>query len=186
MALPHPGPFSGSSRQPQHAESSATVQGIRRPDGANTVPKPSDVSSRRCLRRRPNVSSGALSDLDARNFEVRLTTNEQTFVSSAAGSQKCMGILNNRQRKAARRRLSNSILMIADQTAIDPGLNLRRSDAQRQNGYFNEVLLELNMVFRLLPSPSTTATIASAIPAAISPYSIAVAPDSSDMNFKRL
>jgi hypothetical protein len=97
-----------------------------------------------------------------------------------------MGILNNRQRKAARRRLSNSILMIADQTAIDPGLNLRRSDAQRQNGYFNEVLLELNMVFRLLPSPSTTAMIASAIPAAISPYSIAVAPDSSDMNFKRL
>jgi hypothetical protein len=72
---------------------------------------------------------GPLSDLDARKFEVRFTTNEQTFVGSAAGSQKCMGILNSRQRKAARRRLSNSILMIADQTAIDPGLNLRRSDA---------------------------------------------------------
>ena len=81
-------------------------------------------------------------------------------------------------------RLSNSILMIADQTAIDAGLNLRRSDAQQQNGYFNEVLIELSMVFRLLPSPLTTAMIASAIPAAIS--RIAVAPDSSDMNFKRL
>ena len=113
---------------------------------------------------------GPLSDLDARKFEVRFTTNEQTLSVRPLGSEKCMGILNNRQRKAARRRLSNSILMIADQTAIDPGLNLRRSDAQRQNGYFNEVLLELNMVFRLLPSPSTTAMIASAIPAAISPY----------------
>src|SRR5271154_4988045 len=54
------------------------------------------------------------------------------------------------------------------------------------NRYFNELLIELNMVFRLLPSPLITAMIASAIPAAISPYSIAVAPDSSDMNFKRL
>jgi hypothetical protein len=65
-------------------------------------------------------------------------------------------------------RLSNSILIIADQTAIDAGLNLQRSDAQQQNGYFNEVLIELSMVFRLLPSPLTTAMIASAIPAAIS------------------
>jgi len=42
------------------------------------------------------------------------------------------------------------------------------------------------MVFRLLPSPLTTAMIASAMPAAISPYSIAVAPDSSDKNFKKI
>ena len=54
------------------------------------------------------------------------------------------------------------------------------------NVYFNEVLIELNWVFRLLPSPLTTAMIASAIPAAISPYSMAVAPDSSDKNFTKL
>jgi hypothetical protein len=75
---------------------------------------------------------GPLSDLDARKFEVRFTTNEQTLSFRPLGSEKCMGILNNRQKKAARRRLSNSILMIADQTAIDAGLNLRRSDAQQQ------------------------------------------------------
>jgi hypothetical protein len=38
-------------------------------------------------------------------------------------------------------------------------------------------------VFRLVPSPFTTAMIASEMPAAIRPYSIAVAPLSSDMNF---
>jgi hypothetical protein len=43
--------------------------------------------------------------------------------------------------------------------------------------YFNEVLIEANWVLRLDPKPFTTAIIASAIPAAIRPYSIAVAPD---------
>jgi hypothetical protein len=43
--------------------------------------------------------------------------------------------------------------------------------------YFNELLIEVNWVLRLLPRPFTTAIIASAIPAAIKPYSIAVAPD---------
>ena len=92
------------------------------------------------------------------------------------------------KQKAARRRLLNSNLMIVDQRrlSIKACLNLRRRDAPQQDGYFNEELIELNMVFRLLPSPLTTAMIASAIPAAISPYSIAVAPDSSDMNSKRL
>ena len=43
--------------------------------------------------------------------------------------------------------------------------------------YFNELLIEVNWLFRLVPRPFTTAIIASAIPAAIKPYSIAVAPD---------
>jgi len=43
--------------------------------------------------------------------------------------------------------------------------------------YFSEVLIEVNLVFRLVPRPLTTAMIASEIPAAISPYSMAVAPD---------
>ena len=52
--------------------------------------------------------------------------------------------------------------------------------------HFSEVLIELNMVFKLLPRPLTAARIAIEMPAAIRPYSIAVAPDSSDKNFKRL
>jgi hypothetical protein len=40
------------------------------------------------------------------------------------------------------------------------------------------------MVFRLLPRPLTAARIAIEMPAAIGPYSIAVAPDSSDKNLK--
>jgi hypothetical protein len=50
-------------------------------------------------------------------------------------------------------------------------------------GYFSEVLIELNLAFRLLPTPFTVAMIASAIPAAINPYSTAVAPDSSARKF---
>lgn len=38
----------------------------------------------------------------------------------------------------------------------------------------------------MVPRPFTTVMIASAIPAAIRPYSIAVAPDSSDQNFKTM
>ncbi|CCE07666.1 hypothetical protein BRAS3843_230067 [Bradyrhizobium sp. STM 3843] len=45
--------------------------------------------------------------------------------------------------------------------------------------YLSEVLIELNLLLRLEPRPFTAAMIASEIPAAIRPYSIAVAPDSS-------
>ena len=51
--------------------------------------------------------------------------------------------------------------------------------------YFSEVLIELNMVFKLLPRPLTAARIAIEMPAAIRPYSIAVAPDSSDKKFQK-
>ena len=50
--------------------------------------------------------------------------------------------------------------------------------------YFSEVLMLVNLVFRLVPRPLTTAMIASEMPAAIRPYSMAVAPDSSFQNFK--
>ena len=52
--------------------------------------------------------------------------------------------------------------------------------------YFNEVLIEVNLSFIVVPRPFTTVMIASAMPAAIRPYSIAVAPDSSDQNFKTM
>ena len=42
--------------------------------------------------------------------------------------------------------------------------------------YFNELLMSVNFVLRLVPRPLTTAIIASEMPAAIRPYSIAVAP----------
>ena len=46
-------------------------------------------------------------------------------------------------------------------------------------GYFREVLIELKVVLILPPMPLTAAMITSEMPAAIRPYSIAVAPDSS-------
>lgn len=52
--------------------------------------------------------------------------------------------------------------------------------------YFKELLIEPNFSFMLVPRLFTTVMIASAIPAAIRPYSIAVAPDSSDQNFKTM
>jgi hypothetical protein len=50
--------------------------------------------------------------------------------------------------------------------------------------YLSELLIEVNFVLSLVPSPFTTVMIARAIPAAINPYSIAVAPDSSIQNFR--
>jgi hypothetical protein len=43
--------------------------------------------------------------------------------------------------------------------------------------YFNELLIEVNWVLSVVPRPFTAAIIASEMPAAIRPYSIAVAPD---------
>ncbi len=42
--------------------------------------------------------------------------------------------------------------------------------------HFSELLTEPTLAFRFEPTPFTTATMASEIPAAINPYSIAVAP----------
>ena len=52
--------------------------------------------------------------------------------------------------------------------------------------YFKELLIEVNIPLRLLPRPLTIAMIAKEMPAAIKPYSIAVAPESSDTNFKTM
>jgi hypothetical protein len=52
--------------------------------------------------------------------------------------------------------------------------------------YFSEELMDVNCVFRVVPRPLTTAIMASAIPAAIRPYSIAVAPDSSDKKLNKV
>ena len=52
--------------------------------------------------------------------------------------------------------------------------------------YFSELLIEVNFSLRFVPTPLTTAMMASAMPAAIRPYSIAVAPDSSDKKFNKV
>lgn len=46
--------------------------------------------------------------------------------------------------------------------------------------YLSELLIVVYVPFRVVPKPFTAAMIASAMPAAIRPYSIAVAPDSSE------
>jgi len=56
----------------------------------------------------------------------------------------------------------------------------------RGRNYFKELLIEPNLSFIVVPRPFTTVMIASAIPAAIRPYSIAVAPDSSDQNIETM
>jgi len=48
--------------------------------------------------------------------------------------------------------------------------------------YFNWLLIEVKFELSFVPRPFTAAMIASEIPAAIRPYSIAVAPDSSFKN----
>ena len=50
--------------------------------------------------------------------------------------------------------------------------------------YFREVLIDVNLVLSLLPNPFTTAMMASELPAAVNPYSIAAAPESSAMNLR--
>jgi len=52
--------------------------------------------------------------------------------------------------------------------------------------YFNELLILLNWVLRFVPRPLTTAIMASAIPAAIRPYSMAVAPDSLEKKLNKV
>ena len=47
------------------------------------------------------------------------------------------------------------------------------------HGYFSWVEIDLNLAFKLVPSPLRTVIIATEMPAAIRPYSMAVAPDSS-------
>src|ERR1700742_5089372 len=50
-------------------------------------------------------------------------------------------------------------------------------------GYFSEVLIVVNLALRVVPRLLTAAMIARLMPAAIRPYSIAVAADSSAQNF---
>ena len=61
------------------------------------------------------------------------------------------------------------------------------SDALQEGRiYVREVLISPNLVLRLPPIPLTAPIIANEIPAAIRPYSMAVAPDSSARNLKTI
>jgi hypothetical protein len=50
--------------------------------------------------------------------------------------------------------------------------------------YFRDELIAVNLVFNFAPRPFTIAMIASEMPAAIRPYSMAVAPVSSAQNLR--
>jgi len=88
------------------------------------------------------------------------------------------------------RKLAAGIGCDADRHCMKEGPNLRPAlPAQTPavwttrsffaDDYFRAVLTLLKVDFRLVPRPWTTAMIATEMPAAIRPYSIAVAPDSS-------
>jgi hypothetical protein len=79
---------------------------------------------------------------------------------------------------------------------IDPGRNLdplqrNAIGPDRNRGpwwarpYLSELLIEVKLLLRVVPRVLTIVIMASAIPAAIRPYSIAVAPDSSDKNLDK-
>jgi hypothetical protein len=63
-------------------------------------------------------------------------------------------------------------------------VEVRKLPEKETKPHFNEVLTDVNSVLRAVPTPFTATIIATAIPAAIKPYSIAVAPDWSFRNFK--
>jgi hypothetical protein len=52
--------------------------------------------------------------------------------------------------------------------------------------YFSEVLTDVKLELNAVPTPFTATMMATAIPAAIRPYSIAVAPDSSLRNIESI
>src|SRR5271165_6853387 len=56
---------------------------------------------------------------------------------------------------------------------------------RRRSAYLSAVETLVKVVFSFEPRPCTTAMIATEMPAALRPYSMAVAPDSSFTNFKR-
>jgi hypothetical protein len=62
-----------------------------------------------------------------------------------------------------------------------PCANLKETET-----YFSEVLMSVNLVLRFVPRPLTTAIMASEMPAAIKPYSMAVAPDSSEKKLNKV
>src|SRR5882724_5587595 len=65
-------------------------------------------------------------------------------------------------------------------TTKGPGACARSQETRPDDtDYFSELLIEVNFSFSVVPRPFTAAIIASEIPAAINPYSIAVAPHSS-------
>jgi hypothetical protein len=64
------------------------------------------------------------------------------------------------------------------------GRNGARARPTATVAYLRELFIEVNLVLSLAPSPFTTEIIASEMPAAIRPYSIAVAPVSSRKNLE--
>jgi len=65
---------------------------------------------------------------------------------------------------------------------VAPGHHGRLNLGRLTSTYFNAVETVENVVFKFVPSACTVAMIATAMPAAMRPYSMAVAPDSSRMN----
>jgi len=63
-------------------------------------------------------------------------------------------------------------------------VEVRKLPEKETKPHFNEVLTDVSSVLRAVPTPFTATIMATAIPAAIKPYSIAVAPDWSFKNFK--
>ena len=78
-------------------------------------------------------------------------------------------------------RISHSMQMIQEIAETKKGFGGTEAFIRSRNAvaYLSEVLIEVNFEPRFVPRPFTAAIIAREMPAAMRPYSIAVAPDSS-------
>jgi hypothetical protein len=121
---------------------------------------------------KPRVDSGAAVDSDAVSARGNQTFRRHSMAAAAPES--------------ARAKISTEAGVAARVNQRLARARLRDAREVVRGGYFKELLIEVNMPLRLLPRPLTTAMMARAMPAAINPYSIAVAPESSDTNFKTM
>src|SRR5262245_54149441 len=128
-----------------------------------------------------------MNDRETREAAHQKLTIRAASIASASTSARHTNDVERSSRLAAGRAAARIRGALRIRNAHARGLRKSKAPARRgllQAGlatlaYLSEPLIKVNLACRLVPSPLTIAMIASAMPAAIRPYSIAVAPDSS-------
>jgi hypothetical protein len=129
------------------------------------------------------VGVDAVSEPEIREF-TRLGLRLPLDQAGAQSSQSPIDADGGAVISVFRSALRYSLYCFAHKTLLAPtGIGARGGSAVEI--YLSELLIEVKLLLRVPPSKLTVAIIASAMPAAIRPYSIAVAPDSSDQNLEK-
>jgi hypothetical protein len=111
-------------------------------------------------------------------YQPRLYLNSRSVKASIIRLSRPWGCQVARQLPRIAPECSQNRKALACQGLSDSAME-ERSERPRREAYLRLLEIEVNLVLSVEPRPFTVAMIASAIPAAIRPYSIAVAPDSS-------